>query len=106
LGFDPICGDGVGNAAREAILGSAVIRSVAEGVDVDSLIRHYQARLMAGFRRHLAVCAGYYRAGRRGPWWDEQVQDTLRGLEWTAQGLQTVDAPRYRLKGFGLEPLG
>jgi hypothetical protein len=106
LSFDPLCGDGVGHAAREAILGSAVIRSAAEGGDVDSLIGHYQARLMAGFRRHLGVCSGYYRAGRRGPWWDDQVQDTLRGLEWTAQRLQTVDAPRYRLKGFALEALG
>jgi hypothetical protein len=106
LGFDPLCGDGVGHAAREAILGSAVIRSVAEGGDVDSLIGHYQARLMAGFRRHLGVCSGYYRAGGRGLWWDEQVNDTLRGLDWTSQRLQTFDAPRYRLKGFALELLG
>ena len=106
LSFDPLCGDGVGHAAREAILGSAVIRSAAERGDVNSLIGHYQARLMAGFRRHLGVCSGYYRAGRRGPWWDEQVQDTLRGLEWTAQRLQSADAPRYRLKGFALEALG
>jgi hypothetical protein len=105
LGFDPLCGDGVGHAAREAILGSAVIRSVVDGGDVNSLICHYQARLMAGFRRHLAVCAAYYRAGRRGPWWDEQVNETIRGLEWTSQQLQTVDAPRYRLKGFALEAL-
>jgi hypothetical protein len=106
LSFDPLCGDGVGHAAREAILSSAVIRSAAELGDVDSLIGHYQARLMAGFRRHLGVCSGFYRAGRRGPWWDEQVQDTLWGLEWTAQRLQAVDAPRYRLRGFALEALG
>ena len=106
LSFDPLCGDGVGHAAREAILGSAVIRSAAQRGDADSLIGHYQARLVAGFRRHLGVCSGYYRAGRRGPWWDEQLQDTLRGLEWTAQRLQAADAPRYRLKGFALETLG
>jgi hypothetical protein len=106
LSFDPLCGDGVAQAAREALLGSAVIRSVSERGDVDSLIGHYQARLVAGFRRHLGVCSGYYRAGRFGPWWDEQLQDTLRGLEWTSQRLQTVDAPRYRLKGFALEELG
>jgi hypothetical protein len=106
LSFDPLCGDGVGHAGREAILGSAVIRSVAERGDVDSLILHYQARLMAGFRRHLGICSEFYRAGCRGPWWDEQLQDTLRGLEWTSQRLQTVDAPRYRLKGFALEALG
>lgn len=106
LGFDPLCGDGVGHAAREAILGSAVIRSVAERGDVDSLILHYQARLIAGFRRHLGVCSGFYQAAQRGPWWDEQVNDTLLGLEWTSQRLGTVDAPRYRLKGFALEKLG
>jgi hypothetical protein len=106
LGFDPLCGDGVGHAAREAILGSAVIRSVAEGGDVGSLILYYQARLIAGFRRHLGVCSGFYQAGGRGPWWDEQLQDALRGLEWTSQRLQTVDAPRYRLKGFALEAFG
>jgi hypothetical protein len=38
LAFDPLCGDGTGNAIREAILASAVIRAAVKGADVDGLL--------------------------------------------------------------------
>jgi hypothetical protein len=106
LGFDPLCGDGAGNAVREAILACAAVRAVVGGADVDSVLAHYSSRLMAGFHRHLKLCEEYYGSGGRGLWWEEQLAATIRGIEW-CQSLR-FDAPhmRYRLNGFSLEALG
>jgi 2-polyprenyl-6-methoxyphenol hydroxylase-like FAD-dependent oxidoreductase len=106
LGFDPLCGDGAGHAAREAILASAVIRAVIEGGDANALIAHYRARLLAGFKRHLEVCQEFYQSGRSGPWWDEQVDASRRGLQWCGSRLESVTNFQYRLNGFSLEPVG
>lgn len=104
LGFDPLCGDGTGNATREAILGSAVVRAASSGGDVDSLVAHYQARLLAGFKRHVELCVDFYKSGHSGPWWNNQVDDLERGLAWCSQQLADEDLFRYRLNGFTLEP--
>lgn len=103
LGFDPLCGEGAGNAAREAILAAAVIRAASEGEDVQHLAAHYSARLIAGFRKHLEVCRDYYSTGHRGPWWERQMADLDRGLEWCSQQLAGFPGFRYRLNGFALE---
>jgi len=105
LGFDPLCGDGTGNATREAILGSAVIREAIGGGDVDSLVAHYQARLLAGFKRHVALCLDFYRSGNSGTWWDSQLAELERGLAWCSEQLADSAAFRYRLNGFTLEPV-
>ena len=106
VGFDPLCGDGTGNAIREAILGSAVIRAAGEHADVDRLVAHYRARVLAGFTRHLKLCLDFYTAGHCGPWWDDQLRDLKRGLEWCAQRNVGVNGFHYRLNGFVLEPAG
>jgi hypothetical protein len=103
LGFDPLCGEGAGNATREAILAAAVIRAVSEGEDARHLAAHYSARLIAGFRKHLEICRDYYSTGHRGAWWDRQVADLDRGLEWCSQQLAAFPGFRYRLSGFALE---
>jgi hypothetical protein len=103
LGFDPLCGDGIGNATREAILGSAVIRAAIDGGDVDSLVACYRARLLAGFKRHIALCFDFYRSGRAGSWWDKQLDDLERGLAWCSQEFSDRPVIRYRLNGFTLE---
>jgi hypothetical protein len=105
-GFDPLCGDGTGNAVREAILGSAVVRAAIDGTDVHHLVAHYQARLLAGFQRHVALCFDFYQSGRSGPWWDSQLHDLQHGLEWCSRQLARFDVFRYRLNGFKLEPVG
>jgi hypothetical protein len=103
LGFDPLCGDGAGNAVREAILGAAVVRAAIAGGSEHSLIAHYQARLLAGFQRHVAACLDFYKSGSSGTWWDRQLDDLKQGLTWCSEQLMRLDPSRYRLNGFTLE---
>jgi hypothetical protein len=105
LAFDPLCGDGVGNAVREAILGSAIVQAALDGGDEDRLAAHYQARLLAGFQRHLTLCVGFYRSGRCGPWWDDQLRNLEQGLAWCSAQLTDKAAFGYRLNGFALDPV-
>jgi hypothetical protein len=102
LGFDPICGDGTAHAIREAVLASAVIRAIAGGGDAPSLFSHYETLLTAGMRRHLALCAGFYRTGGSGPWWQAEAESLEEGHRWCTSKLAGVAQPRYQLKGFEL----
>jgi hypothetical protein len=106
LAFDPLCGDGTGHAMREAILASAVVRAVAKGDSADELLAHYEARLLAGFRRHLAACREFYQSGRAGPWWDSELESLHRGMEWCENNIRTRGELRHRLVGFELQTLG
>jgi len=105
LGFDPLCGDGTGNAAREAILGAAVIRAAAGGADIPPLVAHYRWRLLVGFQRHLEACRQFYKTGHASSWWDQELEALDRGLAWCARQLEKAPAFRYRLNGFVLEPV-
>jgi hypothetical protein len=105
MSFDPLCGDGTGHAAREAILGAAVVRAASEGASVDRLLAHYRTKLLAGFRRHLASCSGFYQSGHRGPWWNSELEELRRGREWCSRQLDGASGFRYRLNGFSLDPL-
>jgi hypothetical protein len=106
LGFDPLCGDGSGYAAREAILAAAVVRAAVQGTSRGGLLAHYRARMLAGFEKHLEACAGFYRSGHSGPWWDEQQSAVERGLLWCSAQLAGIGAFQYRLSGFALEAVG
>jgi hypothetical protein len=102
VAFDPICGEGVANAVREAILASAVIRAAAQGSGVESLLVHYNSRLMSGFLRHLQVCHHYYSTGGTGTFWSSELQLLQQGVEWLSGRLHPQSSPRYRLAGFDL----
>ena len=106
MAFDPICGDGTAHAIREAILASAVIRAIAGGENSTELIAHYQARLTAGFQRHLALCQEFYRSGYGGAWWDSELNALERGLQWCANEYVNHPQFRYQLDGFELKSLG
>jgi hypothetical protein len=99
VGFDPICGDGVGYGVREAILASAVVRAAAGNGDIDELCEHYRARMVAGFRRHLELCREYYRTGGTGAWWRSELEALDRGIAWCGAD----PAFRYRLNEYRLE---
>lgn len=105
LGFDPLCGDGTGHAVREAILAAAVIRAVQAGADMGEMLALYQARLLAGFSRHLKVCRDFYTAGHPGAWWEIERQAIEEGLAWTASVRTSAATSRFRLNGFTLEPV-
>ena len=96
LAFDPLCGDGTGHAIREAILASAVIRAAAQGANMDDLLAHYRARLVAGFRRHLKVCREFYATGGPGDWWRSELELIEKGIAWCGDDPQF----RFQLTGF------
>jgi len=103
MAFDPICGDGTAHAVREAILASAVIRALAAGGSLDQLLAHYEARLTAGFQRHLSLCRQFYLSGGAGPLWRAELDAIDRGIQWSAAKLGAHVSFRYQLRGFELE---
>jgi len=103
IGFDPICGDGTAHAIREAILASAVIRAIANGGSQDDLLSHYEARLTAGFQRHLMLCRQFYSTGGTSPLWRQELAAIDRGIEWCTAKLAKHSIFRYQLRGFELE---
>jgi len=104
MGFDPVCGDGTGNAVREAILAAAVIKAAIRGENVDALLAHYQARLLAGFLKHLELCRPFY-AACPGDWWRSELSELDKGIEWCRGHFQSEKKFRYQLRGFELEPI-
>ena len=102
LAFDPLCGDGTGNAIREAILAAAVIRALDGGGGEEQLLEHYRARLLAGFSRHLQLCKEFYTAGRSGPWWDAELELIHQGIEYCRGEVERRGPFRYRLQGLEL----
>lgn len=92
--FDPICGDGVAQAIREAILAAAVVRAALKGEPMRALIEHYESRMRAGFARHLELLRAFYSNGYGGVWWDAQVP---------ASTMPSVKPFHYRLQGLDLE---
>jgi hypothetical protein len=105
MAFDPICGDGTAHAVREAILAAAVVRAMAEGGDAKALLCHYEARLTAGFQRHLAASLAFYQAGNGGPWWEQEIDLLRQGLQWCAGKRSGYGEFRYQLRGFELSSI-
>ena len=103
MAFDPICGDGVAYAIREAILAAAIIRAALGGGKTNELLAHYEARLSAGFRRHLGLCRDFYSTGYGGNWWDAELKEIERDAAWCSLEEQGPAEFRYRLRGFEVE---
>ncbi len=106
IGFDPLCGDGTGNAVREAILAAAVIRAAASGGEVAGLVAHYRSRLIAGFQRHLELCRQFYQTGGTGGWWQTELALLMQGIDWCRRELAGSPGFQYRLDGFELKSIG
>jgi hypothetical protein len=103
LAFDPICGDGTAHSIREAILASAVIRALVKGDNTDELLSHYDARLTAGFHRHLTLCRQFYLSGGTGELWRSELEAIDRGLTYCQRILADHKTFRYQLRGLELE---
>jgi hypothetical protein len=105
MAFDPVCGEGAANAAREAILASAAVHGMARGLARDDVLNHYSSRLAAGFLRHLLACRDFYLRGNSGPFWESELQLLEQGIEWTQERLNRGSQARYRLIDFELQDL-
>lgn len=105
MAFDPLCGDGTAHAVREAILAAAVIRAAQRGNEHAPLLAHYEARLTAGFERHLVNCRPFYASGGQSEWWSAEAHAVDRGLAWCHARIQAHGGFRFRLNGLELEPL-
>ena len=102
MAFDPICGDGTAHAVREAILAAAVVRSVAKHGLQDDVLSHYEARLVAGFERHLVHSREFYRSGGDSQWWRTELDGIERGIKWCDSKLGKNFNFRYQLRDFEL----
>jgi len=102
MGFDPICGDGTAQAIREAILASALIHGLFNNMDKSALLSHYEMMLTASMRRHLLLCAEFYRTGGTGPWWRTELQSLIDGHTWCTARLAQAPEPQFQLNGFEL----
>jgi hypothetical protein len=105
MAFDPLSGDGTAHAIREAILAAAVVKAISAGGDAKQLLNHYEARLTAGFHRHLAASLDFYLSGNSGNWWDQQAAFLRQGLEWCTHRLTEYGRFRYQLNGFELRSI-
>ena len=104
IAFDPICGDGVAQAVREAVLAAAVIVAIRDGGDAAALLAHYELMLVAAVRRHLKLCADFYDAMGPKPWWSGELLMLAQGHRWCTAKLETAPEPRFVLRGFNLIP--
>lgn len=102
IAFDPICGDGTAQAAREGILAAAVIGALARGEEPALLATHYHSLLLASLRRHLQLSLPFYANGGAGRWWHEQYAAAREGYERTTALLAKLPEPRFALHGFDL----
>jgi hypothetical protein len=106
MAFDPLCGEGAGNAARETILACAAVGAMQAGEPSEDVLAEYEMRLRLGFLRHLENCREFYTQASRDEFWDGELRAIDEGIAWTKGELKGGPGPRYRLVGFGLERLG
>lgn len=106
VGFDPLCGEGTGNAARQAYLATAIVAAICKGEPVEDLLAHYASRQMHGFLRHLQICLGFYQSAGSGAFWQSEVAMLQQGIEWAGRVLkEQAKPPTHRLVGRQLEPI-
>ncbi len=105
MSFDPLCGEGTGNAVREAFLAAAVVRAALLGNDAEALAAHYASRLQQAFLRHLQICRQFYSSGGHGDFWDTENDALREGIRILEVAQQNQPTPRYRLLNRTLVPI-
>jgi hypothetical protein len=103
MSFDPLCGEGAGNAAREAILACAAVQAILAGESAAEVLAEYSLRLLLGFLRHLENCREFYVRNAANAFWSSELRLIEEGIAWTKSQLNAGPRPRFRLVGFGLE---
>jgi len=102
MAFDPLCGEGAGNAARQAILACAAVRAIQEGESAEAVLSEYDTRLKLGFLRHLENCREFYTGDFQTEFWREAHRGIEQGLAWTRTQLAARPSLRFRLVDFAL----
>jgi hypothetical protein len=102
IAFDPLAGEGAGNALREGILASAVIRAALQGGKAEDLLAHYSNRMLSGFLRHIQECRRFYTAVN-GQWWQAEAALMKQGVDWAQASLASAPKTFFRLVGFELQ---
>ena len=97
MSFDPLCGEGAGNAVREAFLAAAVVRASLLGHSPELLAAHYTDRLRRGFLRHLQVCLQFYSTGGLGDFWSGSAASLVGGIEELRGLVAHEPAAQFRL---------
>src|SRR5271170_1372792 len=103
MSFDPLCGEGAGNAAREAILACAAVQAILAGESAEEVLAEYSLRLLLGFLRHLENCREFYLRDACNAFWSSELGLIEEGIAWTKTQLRAGPSPRFRLVGFGFE---
>jgi hypothetical protein len=107
MAFDPLCGEGTGNAARQAYLAAAVVGAVRDEEPVEQLLAHYTSRQMHGFLRHLQICLSFFQTGGSTSFWQSETALLRQGIEWAERVLREDAKPAtHRLIGRQLKPIG
>jgi hypothetical protein len=103
VAFDPLCGEGAGNAAREAILACAAVRAIHAGESTPDVLLEYATRLTLGFLRHLENCREFYLQDSASQFWQDALSKIDEGLTWTRARLAAAPPPAFRLVDFALQ---
>ena len=103
--FDPVAGDGTGQAVRGAVLATAALESVACGMPEEDALGHYDHRVRLSFLRHLVHCLRYYEAAFAGaPAWWAELATLRRELADPANRALAARPFTHRLAGGTLVP--
>lgn len=71
--FDPILGDGVGQAVRTALLARSVMAAIAGGASANDCLAHYRSRLAHAFALHVRNSAAHYGVAWNFAVWREEI---------------------------------
>jgi hypothetical protein len=102
---DPLSGEGVGQAARGAVLAACVIDDGASAIALAARLAHYRARLETTMAAHLRGCRAFYAAAGFDASWREERAELERGLTALAARLAGWGGFRLGLRGFSLVPI-
>jgi 2-polyprenyl-6-methoxyphenol hydroxylase-like FAD-dependent oxidoreductase len=103
LSFDPLCGDGTGQALSCGLLAAAVVAAIGRGEPAEDCLTHYRVRLRRAMLAHLKATIAFYRIAKSGDVWQDEIASTNEMLDRLAPAERTrARAPTYRLDHFSL----
>jgi flavin-dependent dehydrogenase len=98
ISFDPISGEGVGNAIRGAMWTSSILKAVISGFSAVDCLKHYSYRLKKAFFHHLNECINLYSIFSSASW--KYECDTMQSFS-----IKEDEKPLFGMKGDSIERL-